>query len=282
MATRYLGDHFDFHGGGRDLLFPHHENELAQSCCATGGHYVNHWLHNGLLYLGRSKMSKSDGNFLAMDTLLEQHPAAALRFYLLNAHFRSQLDFSQERLAESGAAYDRLRRGSARLIQAAAQIGQEGSDQEEHAVPTGLVSIPGGRLGHAVEARRAGFFACMDDDFNSGGAIGELFGLVRDVNLYLADTGDRVFDPGPITAAAALIREADQILGLFPDGLDPAAGDPDAVPAAVQALIDERDEARRARDFARADRLRDRIQTMGWEVMDTPHGSTVRPLGVEA
>jgi cysteinyl-tRNA synthetase len=94
MALRYLGEHFDLHGGGRDLLFPHHENELAQSCCATGAPFVEHWLHNGLLYLGKSKMSKSDGNFLALDGLLAQHPPEVLRFFLLNAHFRSQLDLS--------------------------------------------------------------------------------------------------------------------------------------------------------------------------------------------
>ncbi|MBD3222385.1 cysteine--tRNA ligase [bacterium] len=272
MATRYLGPHFDFHGGGRDLLFPHHENELAQGCCATGEPYANHWLHNGLLYLGNTKMSKSDGNFLAMDVLLDKHPAAELRFFLLNAHFRSQLDFSPQRLAESAAAYQRLRRGAERLHRAAADAGQDTGDR----VPEGLLSAPGGRLAQAVDARRRGFFACMDDDFNSGGAIGELFGLVRDLNQYLTATGDRGLDPAPLTAARDLIDEADAILGLFPGGLDLVAADPDAVPEAIRSLVDERDHARQARDFARADALRDRIEAEGYSVEDGPHGSTVR------
>lgn len=270
MSTRYLGDHFDFHGGGRDLLFPHHENEQAQSCCATGGPYVNHWLHNGLLYLGRSKMSKSDGNFLGMEVLLERYPAPVLRFFLLNSHFRSQLDFSDERLQETAASYQRLERGVTRLLLATERTGDAGM-----VVPDGLVSAPGSRLLQAVEARRRGFFASMDDDFNSGGALGELFGLLRDVNQYLDETGGRGLDPGPLQACRELLAEADQILNLFPGGLEPLLADSDGIPPAVADLVARRQQAREAHDWATADSLRDEILQLGWNLLDGPGGTTV-------
>jgi len=273
MATRFLGPHFDFHGGGRDLLFPHHENELAQSCCATDAPYVNHWLHNGLLYLGKSKMSKSDGNFLGMDALLARFSAAVLRFFLLNCHFRSQLDFSEERLRETAAGYERLQRGGARLLRAAAAAAHTPG-----VVPSGLVSAPGARLAQAAEARRRGFFASLDDDFNSGGAIGELFGLVRDVNLYLAETGERGLDPAPLAAACGLLKDADMILGLFPGGFDALADARPAVPEAVADLMRRREDARARADWAEADALRDRITDLGWKVADGPHGSSAAPL----
>jgi cysteinyl-tRNA synthetase len=273
MATRYLGDHFDFHGGGRDLLFPHHENEQAQSCCATGHAYVNHWLHNGLLYLGKSKMSKSDGNFLALDTLLERHPAPVLRFFLLSAHFRSHLDFSEDRLREAAAGYDRLRRAAQTLL----SVLDEGARRPEQAVPAGLVSAPGAALAAAVAARRRRFLAAMDDDFNSGGAMGELFGLVRDLNHYVAATGRRGLDAAPLLAARDLLDEADGILGLFPGGLD-ALGATASAPEAVRELSRRRDQARADHDWTAADDLRRRIRDAGWDVEDGPQGSRLTPL----
>ena len=297
MATRYLGEHFDFHGGGRDLLFPHHENELAQSCCATGGPYVNHWLHNGLLYLGKSKMSKSDGNFLAMDALLARYAPEVLRFFLLSAHFRSHLDFSEERLQEAAAGHERLRRGGERLQAALGDLedgagpvgapdgagdqpaagepsgpaGVPADAPSTRAVPAGLLSVPGGVLADAVAGRRRRFFAAMDDDFNSGGAIGELFGLVKDVNHYLGATGGWGLDAAPLRAARDLFAEADAILGLIPGGVVALAQA--TPPAAVSRLAREREAARRRRDWAAADALRTRIQEAGWTVADTGRGS---------
>jgi cysteinyl-tRNA synthetase len=268
MAIRYLGEHFDFHGGGRDLLFPHHENELAQSCCATGAPYVNHWLHNGLLYLGKSKMSKSDGNFLALDALTATYPPPVLRFFLLNCHFRSQLDFGEDRLREAAAGYERLRRGARRLLVARAEL-RESSD---HAgpLPEGLISAPGSELEDAVEGRGRRFFAAMSDDFNAGGAVGELFGLVRDLNHYFAATGGAAVDPAPLDAAHELFADADRILGLFPAAL--AGLEDDAPPGEIAALAEERESARAERDWARSDALRDRIQEAGWEIADTARG----------
>ncbi len=272
MSTRYLGDHFDFHGGGRDLLFPHHENERAQSLCATGHAFVNHWLHNGLLYLGDRKMSKSDGNFFAIDDVLEQFRPEIVRFFLLNAHFRSQLEYSEERLREAEAAYDRLRRGVGRLLE------RQGADLEP--VPEGLVSEPGEVLARAVREHRERFYAAMDDDFNSGGAIGALFGLVRDLNQYLADAGPEVLDRGVLAEARSLLEEADGILGLFPEGLD---GCRDAVtvevPPEVLQRVEARAEARRRRDWAAADAIREELARQGWLLEDNPDGTAVRRSG---
>jgi len=294
MSTRYLGDHFDFHGGGRDLLFPHHENELAQSCCATGHNYVNYWLHNGLLVQGKRKMSKSDGNFMDMDTLLGRFPAAVLRFFLLNAQFRSQIEFSEDRLREAAAGYARLERGAQQVLVALAALEVQEQDHD-HAdpaaasaapavltrqsppVPAGLISAPGHQLLEAAASRRRRFFAAMDDDFNSGGAIGELFGLIRDLNLYLAATGGQGLDPEPLARVRDLLAEADRILGLFPGGLAALAPELGRPPQEVAALSTRRQAARERQDWAEADLLRDQIAALGWDVVDTPHGYRVSP-----
>jgi cysteinyl-tRNA synthetase len=270
MSSKYLGDHFDFHGGGRDLLFPHHENERAQSICATSKPFVNYWLHNGLLYLGEKKMSKSDGNFFAIDDVVETFAPEVLRFFLLNAHFRSQLDYSEERLQESATAYERLGRGIGRLLERLAD--------EVEPVPDGLTSAPGEILAKAVREHHRRFFAAMDDDFNSGGAIGELFGLVRDLNQYFATVPAAVVDREPLLAARELLSDANRILNLFPAGLDACAeGREAALPAEVTELVAEREEARQQQDWARADELRDAIQALGFVLEDGPQGTKVRP-----
>ncbi|MBC8425809.1 cysteine--tRNA ligase [bacterium] len=269
MSTKFLGNHFDFHGGGRDLLFPHHENECAQSCCGTGEKFVNYWLHNGLLFLGDKKMSKSDGNFFAMGDVLAAFRPEVIRFYLLNAHFRSQIDYSEERLREAEAALDRLVRGAVRLGDKLAS----GVDP----VPEGLVSDAGEILAKAVRNHRRRFFAAMDDDFNSAGAIGALFGLVRDLNQYYSAAGEQVLDTKCLEDARNLLAEAVDILGLHRDGLSglTAAGNAE-IPAEILDLARQRDAARTAKDWARADALRDEIQAQGFTVEDGASGTQVR------
>lgn len=269
MSTKYLGDHFDFHGGGRDLLFPHHENERAQSCCATGKAFVNYWLHSGLLYLGDKKMSKSDGNFFAIDDVVEQFRPEVLRFFLLNAHFRSQLDYSEEQLREAETAYERLGRGVAGLY--------ERLNSAAEPVPEGLISTAGEGLAKAVREHRRRFFGAMDDDFNSGGAIGALFGLVRDLNQYYSSVGPEVSDREPLAEARRLLSDANLILGLFPQGLEACASAQTAeMPAEVKALVAEREEARRVKDWARADSLRETILQQGYVLEDGAGGTKVR------
>jgi len=267
MSIKYLGETFDFHGGGQDLLFPHHENERAQSVCATGHPFVHFWLHNGLLFLGDKKMSKSDGNFFAIDDVLGEIRPEVLRFFLLNAHFRSQIDYSRERLDEAAAAYERLVRGAGRLLEA---LGGTATP-----VPPGLISTAGEVLAKAIREHERRFFAAMDDDFNSGGAIGALFGLVRDLNQYHATAGEGVLDKAVLEQAKALFETADGILGLFPGGVAGCAAAP-GVPDEVRDLVSRREAARQARDWKQADALRAEIRERGFLVEDTPAGSVVR------
>ncbi len=270
MSTKLLGNHFDFHGGGRDLLFPHHENECAQSCCGTGEKFVNFWLHNGLLYLGDKKMSKSDGNFFAMGDVLRAFSPEVIRFYLLNAHFRSQIDYSEERLREAEAALERLKRGATRL--------RAKLDSGADPVPEGMSSQPGEVLAKALRNHRRRFFAAMDDDFNSAGAIGALFGLVKDVNQYLSAADEALLDAEPLQAAWDLFTEGVDVLGLHRDGLPGLARAGKAeIPAEIRQMAADRDAARAARDWARADALRDELQSRGWIVEDGPKGTQVRP-----
>ncbi len=279
MATAYLGPHFDFHGGGRDLVFPHHENEVAQSCCATGEPYANFWLHNGMLNLDGRKMSKSDGNVLDLDGLMQRYPAEVIRFFLLSVHFRSQLDFGDDRLREAAAAYDRLRRGVRRLLVARAAVGDREAGTSP--LPEGLVSLPGQAFSLAVGEAQRQFFAALDDDFNSGGALGAIFALVRDLNQYLEATDDRPVDLAPLASAVELLDAADQILGLFPDGLRDLISSME-IPSEVRDLVAARETARQGRDWLRADALRDEIRTHGFQVTDGPRGARVTPLDQEA
>ena len=275
LATAYLGAHFDFHGGGQDLLFPHHENELAQSRASSGQAFVNHWLHNGLLYLGDRKMSKSDGNFLTVDDLAERFSGAVLRFFLLSVHFRSRLQYGEDRLQAAATGYNRLLRGFARLEGVLAE--------QPRPVPAGLVSAAGARFGQEVAEHRRRFFTALDDDFNSGAAIGVLFALLRDLNRYLAETGDRYLDPAPATAARYLLGQADAILGLSlvpePQDATVAPARSAEAPPEVQDQVQQREEARLQRDWARADVLRRQIQELGYEVEDTPSGPRLRLRG---
>jgi len=264
MAMKYLGETIDFHGGGEDLIFPHHENEIAQSECATGKPFVRYWLHNGLLNLRGQKMSKSTGHFFAMDDVLREFPGEVVRFYLLSTHFRSQSEFSRERLADASRAYERLVNACRSIDEQLSRIGDGPS-----------VSTPvGARLVAAAESARTRFTAAMDDDFNSAGAVGQLFELVRAYNTAADERGAPLArDRDALEAVRSALAHFDAILGLFRDGLPRAEG---SVPEEIQRLLDERQAARAARDFARADALRDEILQAGYLLEDTPQGARVR------
>src|SRR5262245_6186157 len=264
MAMRYLGAELDMHGGGRDLIFPHHENERAQSEAATGRPFVRYWMHNGLLYTDGQKMSKSLGNFFLIEDILQKYTADEVRFYLISTHFRSQAEFSEKRLDEARAAFERIRDAVRRLLEAQAQAGDA----------TALVSEAGMRLRDAMGPARDGFFECMDHDFNTAGALGRVFELVREVNRFLAEFAPGR-DRGVIDAALATLGELLRLLGFFPQGLA-VLGDGDAPPA-VRSLADARIEARGARDWARADALRREIDALGWVVEDRAGGYRLKP-----
>ena len=255
MAGSALGDQIQIHGGGIDLVFPHHENEIAQSEGATGTQFAQIWMHNEMLELSGDKMSKSEGNISLLSEVLDRWPAEVVVTYFLSSHYRSRLPFSDERMADAHAVDARLRNAVRTLDRAVATAGP-GYDTD---------------LAGAVVEARWSFFAVLDDDFNTPEAFASLFELVKAVNQAVA-TG---------TAGADQLREVRRemvdLLDVF--GLAGLAdgGTAPAVPGEVLDLLEQRQEARAARAFDRADELRDAIAERGFDVMDTAEGPQVYP-----
>ena len=264
MSTKYLGETFDFHGGGRDLIFPHHENELAQSC-AIGGDFVRYWMHNGLLTLDGQKMAKSTGHFFSVEEVLSEFDPDVVRYYLLQGHFRNQMEYSRERLEEAASAYERMRRALVLLDELIAEPNLGSSIAEGVTTPDGI------RLEDAARKAAEGFVQGLRDDFNAGEAMAALFELVREVNPILTGTAALRLDADPVKAVRDCLRDHLAVLGLFEK-----VGVGSQIPAEIEDLARQRDEARGAKDFARADELRDQILAAGYRIEDTPDGTKVR------
>jgi cysteinyl-tRNA synthetase len=250
MAMKHLGDTIDIHGGGQDLVFPHHENELAQSESCTGRPFANFWAENGMVNLSGAKMSKSDGNFFFIEDIARQVDPETTRFYLLSTHYRSPIEFSLERLKEAGVAYQRLRTPLERASAWSAAAGPP----------------PTGALGEAVAEATRLFHEAMQDDFNSAGALGHLFDLARAVNRALDDG----VGSDAVRAARALL-DLGSILGLFwkaPAG--ESWGDD------VLLLVKDREQARKSKDFKRSDELRNALYEKGVVVEDGPSGQKLK------
>jgi cysteinyl-tRNA synthetase len=246
MAMRYLGDSFDIHGGGEDLIFPHHECEIAQAEAVTHEPFARYWVHNGFVNLGKEKMSKSLGNTLSIREIVKRHQPDALRLWILGTHYRHLLEWSDERVEESARALGRL----TRLVDDAATLG-----------------VAAATLPAAFSAFAPRFTAAMDDDFNTPQALGVLFDFAR----ALSDHRDRGLGTAQtraefVAGVAELVRLA-RVLGLLQRGAE--AGGP---PPEVERLVSERTAARARRDFRRSDELRAEIQRLGWLVEDTPSG----------
>jgi len=250
MALHYLGEQIDVHGGGSDLVFPHHENEIAQSEAYTGKKpFARYWLHNGMLQLRGEKMSKSVGNLVTIEEFLDEHEADVLRLVILSAHYSKPLGYDDETVAEAERALRRLRGG---------------------------LRPPAGDLaaGDAVESLRAqmtvareGFCSAMDDDFNTAGALGHIFTLVRALNA----ARDAGVSGEPFAEAQAALRELTGVLGLE---LEKAQGA--EVAPFVEALVEVRETLRREKQWAQADAIRDRLAALGVTLEDGSQGTEWR------
>ncbi|MGJ7441146.1 cysteine--tRNA ligase [Aquipuribacter sp. MA13-6] len=264
MATRYLGAEFDVHGGGLDLRFPHHENEIAQSN-AAGDPFARVWLHSALLTTAGEKMSKSLGNSLGVAHLLQQVRPEVLRYYLVSAHYRSNLEFSDTSLTEAAAAWERIEgflRRAGELL---------GPDQVGPGAPAPDVVAAGRPSDDFVAAGRPSddFVAAMDDDLSVPSALAALHGVVRDGNAALA-AGRR----DAVSAAASSVWAMASVLGIEPSRLDAGSSDSrTALDRLVRAELDARAAARAAKDWTTADAVRDRLVAAGVVIEDTAEGA---------
>ena len=249
MNHKHLGEHFDIHGGGSDLIFPHHENEVAQSCCAFDTPYVNTWMHTGMVQVNDEKMSKSLGNFFTLRDVLGEHDAEILRFFLMSAHYRSQLSYSQDNINQAKSALERL-----------------------------YTALRGVKVDSVTDLSYGGYLErfeqAMNDDLNVPEAYSVLFDLARDLNKHKSQGDAGAEEAGKL---AAVLKGIGGILGLLQR--DPQvfmqSGNDDEV-AEIEALIKARNDARAARDWGAADAARDKLTAMGIVLEDGAGGTTWR------
>jgi cysteinyl-tRNA synthetase len=246
MNSKHLGNHFDIHGGGSDLMFPHHENEIAQSCCAHHTAYVNTWMHTGMVMVDKEKMSKSLGNFFTIRDVLQVFDAETVRYFLMSGHYRSQLNYSDENLNQGRAALERLYTALRGLPVVAAAGGESFVER---------------------------FRAAMDDDFNTPEAYSVLFDLAREVNRLKSEGAAEA------PALAARLRELGAVLGLLeqdPETFFQGSAETDSDVAEIEALIKARNDARAAKDWPAADVARNRLTEMGIVLEDGAQGTSWR------
>jgi len=249
MARKYLGDTIDIHAGGQDLAFPHHENEIAQSEALTGKTFAKYWLHNGYININNEKMSKSLGNFVLVHEIIKQINPQVLRFFMLSVHYRHPINYSEELLESTKNGLERLKTSYFNL-------------KHRLESSTNLTDNDGEWLEKIRECHEA-FIKEMDDDFNTANAIAVLFELAKQANLYLLEknTSEEV-----ITAFLAEFEQLFDVLGL-------ALENEQLLDEEIEALIQKRNEARKSRNFALADEIRDRLKAMNIILEDTPQGT---------
>lgn len=250
MAKKYLGEEIDIHAGGEDLIFPHHENEIAQSECCNGKIFAKYWMHNAFLNIDNRKMSKSLGNFRTVRQISEQYDLQVLRFFMLNAHYRSPLNFSADLMEASKNALERITEGAERLKdRAAAAVTQEATPEQE-------------ALLKEAEGFTAKFEEAMDDDFNTADALAAIFELVKFANTKVEADCSRALAQGLLDQLVKLCG----VLGLK------AIKEEEILDKEIEELIEERQAARKEKNFARADEIRDILLKKGIELKDTREG----------
>jgi len=250
MSTKYLGETIDIHGGGSDLIFPHHENEIAQSECASGKPFVNYWMHNAYLLIDKEKMSKSLGNFKTVHDIRQKYNPLVLRFFLLSAQYRSPLNFTADALEQAKSALERITNCYSDLKFALENRATGEKDEE---------------LVKKLEESKKLYSESMDDDFNTAGAIGAIFDAVSAVNVHL--TEHQEIDKETLATALEYFNLLNKVFGLFP------AEESNDEAAEIEALIAQRTEARKNKDWALSDKIRDDLAARGIIIKDTPQGT---------
>ena len=257
MSNKYLGETIDIHGGGQDLTFPHHENEIAQTEAYTGKKFSNYWMHNAYITIDNEKMSKSKGNFFTVRDILEKYTGEEIRYFLLSGHYRSPINFSEELMEQARSALGRMHNAENNLRHLS-ENGWDSMTEEEKAEL------------EKMEEYRGKFEDAMDDDLNTADAISAVFELIRDINTTVKDGASREF----AGKALDLLKELTGVLGILQDSGSEDGGISDE----IMALVAERQEARKAKNFARADEIRDILRAKGLAVEDTPQGPKVVKL----
>jgi cysteinyl-tRNA synthetase len=279
MSMRYLGETFDIHGGGKDLIFPHHENEIAQSEAATGHPFARYWLHNGFVNINAEKMSKSLGNFFTIREVLEKYDSEVLRFFLLSAHYRSPLDFSDQNLNEAESGMERIYSALAGIDDLLAKYDKK----TDAMIDPKLLNDAERELNVKSESIRKRFEEAMDDDFNTALAIAHVFDLVRSINRAIAEEVGRSGQGQALFARVkAELREVGSVLGVFIS--EPATylariktrkvAEQEISPAEIEGLILERAAARKSKDFKRSDEIRDYLLERNIQLLDGAEGTT--------
>ena len=247
MATKYLGETIDIHSGGKDLIFPHHENEIAQSECAHGCEFARYWLHNGYINVDNVKMSKSLGNFFTVRDVAQKFDYIVIRFFMLSAHYRNPINFSDELLTQAKTALARI---------------ETCLDNLEFLKSNAI----DGDVSDSVKAKydefKAQFVAAMDDDINTADAVSAIFDIVKYANVEFNENTNKA----DIDMIISLITELGNVLGILKEKQS------EILDADIEALIEERNQARKNKDFARADEIRDMLKNSGIELEDTRQG----------
>lgn len=249
MARRHLGATIDIHGGGEDLQFPHHENEIAQSECCNGVTFANYWMHNGFINIGGSKMSKSAGNFFTVRDIRQKYTGEEIRFLLLSGQYRGPIEFSEEMMQQSRSSFNRIK-NCLDDIEFMIETGTDGelSAEEEKSIAS-------------FDGFRQEFIKAMDDDLNTADGISAVFELVTEINTMLRGGTSKAY----AKAALDIFNELTGVLGII-------KSKEISIDEDVEALVEERQQARKNKDFARADEIRDELKARGYTLKDTPQG----------
>jgi len=265
MSMKFLGETFDIHGGGKDLIFPHHENEIAQSEAASGKPFVKYWLHNGFVNINAEKMSKSLGNFFTIKEVLERYDAEVLRFFLLSAHYRSPIDFSDQNLKDAELGLERIYKALVSIDEQLAS-GADHAPTEESAELEEKCSAIAGRFAEA-----------MDDDFNTALGLGHLFDLIRSVNKGVTLSPKELLArvKHEVAAVAAVLGVCDSQPASFLQRIkERKTSEMDISAEEIEQLIAERAEARKAKNFKRGDEIRDLLLERNVVLLDSAQGTT--------